>query len=65
MITRLAISYQSPIKRAHYEAERLMRGEQVLSLEERFEAIDGVEREEVLHFINRYIPGAWTTLVVR
>jgi predicted Zn-dependent peptidase len=65
VITRLAISYQSPIKRAHYEAERLMRGEQVLSLEERFEAIDGVEREEVLHFINRYIPGAWTTLVVR
>jgi predicted Zn-dependent peptidase len=65
VITRLAISYQSPIKRAHYEAERIMRGEQVLSLEERFEAIDGVEREEVLQFINRYIPGTWTTLVVR
>ncbi len=65
VITRLAILYQSPVKRAHYESERLIRGEQVLSLEERFEAIDGVKREEVLQFINRYIPGAWTTLVVR
>ncbi len=63
--TRLAASYQSPLKRAHHEAERLIRGEQVLSLEERFMAIEDVKLDEILTFINRYAVGDWTALVVR
>ena len=63
--TRLATSYQLPLKRAHYEAERLIRGEQVLNLDERFMAIEDVNLKEVLDFINRYAAGHWTTLIVR
>ena len=65
LITRLAISYQSPQNRAHYEAERILRGEDILNFEERIDAIESVTREEILRFIDRYFPQTWTTLVVR
>jgi predicted Zn-dependent peptidase len=63
--TRLASSYQSPLRRAHYEAERLLRGEPLLNLDQRLMAIEDVNLEDILGFIDQYATGEWTTLLVR
>lgn len=63
--TRLAASYQSPLRRAHYEAERLIRGEQVLSLDQRYRAIENVKLEDIHTFIDHYAAADWTALIVR
>jgi predicted Zn-dependent peptidase len=63
--TRLASSYQSPLVRARFEAERLIRGETVMSLEQRFQAIENVTLEQIHRFIDRYAAADWTTLIVR
>jgi predicted Zn-dependent peptidase len=63
--TRLAISYESPVHRARYEAERILRGEDIRSLEERFEHIDGVSTADIKEFIHHYFPDTWTKLVIR
>ena len=63
--TRLASSYQSPLRRAHYEAERLMRGEPVLNLDQRLQAIEDVKLADIMDFIDQYASREWTTLLVR
>jgi predicted Zn-dependent peptidase len=63
--TGLARSYQSPLVRARFEAERLMRGEHVMNLEQRFLAIEEVTLGQVHRFIELYASADWTTLIVR
>jgi predicted Zn-dependent peptidase len=63
--TRLAISYESPVNRARYEAERTLRGEEPGDLAERMAVIDAVSRDDIARFIERYVPDHWTKLVLR
>jgi len=63
--TSLAISYQEPVVQAEYHALQYMRGERILSFEERLEAIDGVDAQDIGRFLKTYFPEEWTVLVVR
>ncbi len=63
--TRLAISYQSPMNRAVYNAEQLMRGDIPKSYTERVAEIDAVTLNEITSFIDTHLSGSWTKLVIR
>ncbi len=63
--TRLASQSLSPLFTARYNAERLLRGEEALSLERRMIILDGIKPEDLFSFISNYLPSRWTTLMVR
>jgi zinc protease len=63
--TRLAISYQSPLNRAVYHAEQLIRGDKPKSYTERITEIEDVTLSDLDSFIDNYLSGGWTKLVIR
>ena len=63
--TMLAIRSLTPLFEARYNAERLLRGERILSFEERTMILDGLTDEDLSSFVSAYFPSRWTTLVVR
>lgn len=63
--TRLAAQSLSPLFTARYNAERLLRGEELLSLERRMMMLDGIKPEDLSSFVSNYLPSRWTILMVR
>jgi predicted Zn-dependent peptidase len=63
--TRLAISYQSPLNRAFYNAEQLIRGDMPKSYTQRIVEIEDVTGIDVTSFIDHYLSDGWTKLVIR
>ena len=63
--TRLAAQSLSPLFTARYNAERLLREEELLSLERRMMMLDGIKPEDLSSFVSNYLPSRWTILMVR
>ena len=63
--TRLAAQSLSPLFTARYNAERLLRGEEPLSLERRTMMLDRIKPEDLSSFVSNYLPSRWTILTVR